>query len=363
MLLQGVIPKMAQEHDSISPTIVSSTPQPNDNQLTTSSSPKGIVRAAVMYFPMNTRSNVQKFTHQARWFLRSWEEMSKYEEKSSRTDVLFVVTTESLPKVEKLLDRWNCVTTFRNSREEPSACRLIGDYVPMEERKQDVLHTYRFANSIECILHVGSVNAVALYDKLLRTDMDTFLTPRFATWIPENFIVGVGAYCFPQFDTCERLHGIANEMGLAPPNGTEVVDNVGSTWYGDPNMVMECARLSTDIMRYMYKHSFNETEKSPGYRGWPSWHFGVLSMYAGNIAINSCASQVGFERRPDMIDFYSKSEESVFDHAHVHTWQDQQRFSKFVFETGGYKDIQKDTLNLDVIRDYATYMALDANPD
>lgn len=111
----------------------------------------------------------------------------------------------------------------------------------------------------------------------------------------------------------------------------------------------------------MYNYSFTEEEKAPGHFGWPEWHFGVLSMYAGNIAINSCVSH--FERRPDMIDFHSSSEESVFEHAHVHTWQDRNRFSKFVFEENGYTDIEKESLNLEIIRDYAMFMALDANTD
>lgn len=338
----------------------------DNNTVLTATSSSSVVRAAVMYFPMNTPWNTH-FIHQARWFLRSWQEMSKYQDANIRTDVLFVVTSKSVTQVAQALERWNCVTTIRTNRQEPSACRLIGDYIPMEERQEDVLHTYRFANSIECILHLGKMNAVSCYDKLLRTDMDVFLTPKFATWIIPNdddrFIVGVGAFCFPQYDTCNRLHRIADEMGLSPPKGTEVVDSVGSTWYGDPRTMLECAKLSTDVMRYMFRNHFTEQERMPGNKGWPHWHFGVLSMYAGNIAINHCALQNGFERRPDMIDFHSSSEESVFEHAHVHTWHERRPFSKFVFEEGGYKDVEKDKLNLTIIRDYAMYMALDANTD
>ena len=356
-----------------------------------------------MYLPSD---QMVRFLPQAKWFLRSWEEMQTYEtannnknsNSTTRTDVLIVVAASTAPttatnaslslsqknnnnnnntlqQVDTALRQsgFHCTTTFRTDRMAPGACRLLGGYQPLEERNDDVLNRYKYGNAIESVVYAAEINALTAYDKLLRTDMDTFLTPAFAQWNPEKFIIGQGKYCFPQYTTCARLHRIARDMALAPPSagtaaGTDdasgVVDNVGSTWYGDTATVIECAKLSVKAMRYLYVNEFSKEEKDPKYgnQGWPVWHVGVLSMYAGNIAINSCATKNnGFEHRPDMLDFASTSNESVHEHAHLHTWQNFQPFSKFAFFKGEYENVQLEKLDLNKAKDYAMYMALDAN--
>jgi hypothetical protein len=327
---------------------------------------QGVIRGTIMYLPKEAVEESQKnnrgdahFVSQARWFLRSWEESCQYLNTTDRIDVMIVVSDDILTQTKELLRRWDCQPTIRTDRWQPSACRLISGFVPVHERENEILRDYRFANSIDCVVHAASQKALDVYDKVLRTDMDTFLTPLFASWLPEKFIVGKGAYCFPQFDTCERLHKIADKMGLSPPNASAIVDNVGSTWYGDAATMIRCSKTSMDVMRYLWEHEFNKTEKRKG--GWPHWHPGVNSMYSGNIAMNYCAHAVGFDKRPDMLDFPSNSGQSIWKAVHVHTWQDRNDFSKFVYREGGYEDVKLDALNLNVTKDYAMFMALDGN--
>jgi hypothetical protein len=307
------------------------------------------VRAAVGYLPVE---KLQTFLPQAKWFLRSWREMKKTEPLHFRTDVILVVQDW-----HSSLHELPCVNETRISRNETAKCHIMTGYIPLETREH-LLANYRFANSIDAIPFAAS-GALSLYDMILRTDLDTFLTPRFSYWKPDKFIVGRGAFCFEPFDTCQRLYDISVKLDLATHTFNDTAQNIGSTWYGPTERVVACSRLAIEVMKYMHTHEFNETEKSKAYgtKGWPAWHYGVLTLYAGQIAINSCAD---FEKRPDMLDYDAASTGNTTEHAHLHTWPGRGQFSKMEFANGKYDDIKLEDLNLEVIKEYATYMALDS---
>ena len=84
-------------------------------------------------------------------------------------------------------------------------------------------------------------------------------------------------------------------------------------------------------------------------------------MYAGQIAINYCARDVGFKKETRMLDFPSTSGDPTSEHAHIHTWQNAKTFSKFEFAKGSYKNVALESLNISVVHDYAMYMALSGN--
>ncbi|KDO26386.1 hypothetical protein SPRG_08189 [Saprolegnia parasitica CBS 223.65] len=303
-----------------------------------------MTRAAVVYMPSEIQG---RFVRQLRWFLRSWQAMAEFEPAKWRTDIL-VFTDKHLPVYDEL----NCTSRVRSSPAEPNACIIMASYTSV---KSDAFK-YSFADSV----NVVAVESPALdpYDYLLRTDIDTFLTPAFATWQPSKLIVGQGSYLGST--TSARLEEIAAELKWAKPT----VGNIGSTWYGPAKTVRHCGKRAMEAMYYMHEHSFTDLEKSPEYgdQGWPRWHYGVLSMYGGELAINDCASDIGFEKRPDMLDFPTTSSESPFKHAHLHTWLDYDRFSKLAFEQGQYAGETTDgLLYLEHISDYAMYMALDAH--
>ncbi|RHY16934.1 hypothetical protein DYB32_010597, partial [Aphanomyces invadans] len=246
----------------------------------------------------------------------------------------------------------NCTATPRQHATDPNRCIVDATYTSVNTPE----FPYPYADSV----NVVAVTPLAAYDWVLRTDMDTFLTPAFATWRPSMFVVGMGGYNLAGLSTDARLEGIIAKLQLTP----KTVDNVGSTWFGPTALVQSCAQLSMDVQRYMYKHEFTDDEKSPSYgiKGWPHWHIGVLSMYGGHIAINHCTRAFGVVKDAYNLDFPTTSHESPTRHAHLHTWQDSARFSKFAFAVGAYKHENKSALNLDDISDYAMFMALDSQP-
>ncbi|RHY32726.1 hypothetical protein DYB32_002308 [Aphanomyces invadans] len=305
------------------------------------------VRATVLYLPSYT----PKFEDEFRWFRRSWIEMQKYEPVSWRTDIV-VYSDGPLPVLEQL----NCsMTSRRTTRNEPNRCILYTNYTSVFS----TAFPYKFADSV----NVVGLNGTDLdaYDWILRTDIDTFLTPAFATWKPPTMVVGRGMYSFPDYSTGERLESIISKLNMT----ATTIDNVGSTWYGPTALLRTCANLSVAIMQYLYANEFTAEEKSPEYgiQGWPNWHIGVVSMYGGHIAINHCTRNVAVTKDDSMLDFPTSSSESPALHAHLHTWQNNLRFSKFSFHVGEYKNEDITKLRpYETILDYAMYMALDSRP-
>ncbi|RHY71243.1 hypothetical protein DYB30_008537 [Aphanomyces astaci] len=300
------------------------------------------IRAAVVYLP----STEARFLHEFRWFHRSWQAMQAFEPPGWRTDIV-VVTNGLVPTLDEL----NCTSMPREHATDPNRCIVVATYTSL----YSPAFPYAYADSV----NVLAVTPLGAYDWVLRTDMDTFLTPAFATWKPSLFVVGMGGYN-GMGSTNDRLDAIIVQLNLT----AKTVDNVGSTWYGPTALVQQCAQLSMDVQMYMYANEFTDEEKSPEYgiKGWPNWHVGVLSMYGGHVAINHCTRDFGVVKDAHNLDFPTTSHESPTRHAHLHTWQDSNRFSKFAFADGAYKNENKSALDLDDISDYAMYMALDSQP-
>ncbi|KAF0695190.1 Aste57867_13954 [Aphanomyces stellatus] len=331
-----------------------STPQPTISVATHKSPdlahaapPKAsFVRAAVIYLPSGGAAD--KFVKEFRWFRRSWIEMQRHEPALWRTDIV-VFSDGPLPDVEAL----NCsIATPRQSRSANNSCILYTNYTSVYSTE----FPYAYADSVAV---VGIPDALDAYDYVLRTDIDTFLTPAFATWKPPGMVVGRGAYSFDGYGTADRLAAITEKLNMT----TMTINNVGSTWYGPTPLLRTCANLSVDVMKYLYANEFTKKEKGAKYgtKGWPEWHVGVVSMYAGHLAINHCTRDVGVTKDKVNLDFASSSKASPKKHAHLHTWQDSRRFSKFKFHAGAYKNENKSALDWEhSIRDYAMYMALDS---
>ena len=165
------------------------------------------VRAAIVYFPTE---QLDKFGPQLQWFMHSWKEMQRHEPIHWNTDII-VVSTTYIPFFSEL----NCTLKVRKSSHEPSQCRIVPNYKALNIR-EEAFKAYKYGDSIDSIVYADEQGALRLYDALLRTDLDTFLTPAFSTWKPSKLAVGIGKYCFKGQITCHRLNRIANDMGLAP---------------------------------------------------------------------------------------------------------------------------------------------------
>lgn len=192
-----------------------------------------IQRAIVIFYPDNQE---KKYLPELRWLYRSWLEMMKSGEPSDwRTDlVIFTGSfTSNLQQLACLYDR------ARSTKEESPQCRVF-HYLRISARQPpdnsstdrtraellvEHLHTYNYIDSINIIFEGHSV--LKMYDYILRTDIDVFLTKYFAFHIPiteTTLLAGHGGYSV-EFNM-HRLRRIAVDMGWEYAN----MSNIGSSW-------------------------------------------------------------------------------------------------------------------------------------
>jgi hypothetical protein len=181
---------------------------------------------------------------------------------------------------------------------------------------------YRFVNSLACLNAAGS-DALDRYSHLLRTDVDTFLTPAWNEFRPLGFTCGHGGYSNTDI-VRRRIEAISAGRGLTYPG----LRNVGSTWYGPTKLVREASALAETLTLHILKEHF---ASGPGV--WPCWYRGVASMYAGEIAVNHCAPEA---IKTDLLDVPSTSPLPIEHVPHIHCWHTSEKFSKFVFADCGY---------------------------
>ena len=74
-----------------------------------------------------------------------------------------------------------------------------------------------------------------------------------------------------------------------------------------------------------------EREDKIGTILWPDWHFGVLSMYGGSIALNHFigTKQMNVVKLNELIDFPSAYTEDVNNKLHIHVFHGDDMFSNF----------------------------------
>ncbi|SPQ98043.1 unnamed protein product (mitochondrion) [Plasmodiophora brassicae] len=215
--------------------------------------------------------------------------------------------------------------------------------------------SYEYMRSLVYV-HDGRYRRLLLsYSKLLRTDLDVFLTPSFFTWRPTRFVTGRGAYSTMWY-TQARLVGIAEKLGLRHRRAF----CVGSTWFGDSKTVIALTNLTEHVARHFLDNEFGPDEEIV----WPKWWRGVTSMYAGELAVNHLLDDDEHDSNPSQIDADSTSKDPTAGVYHIHCWQGitfPRYFSKTVFfyEQRYTKEAYpQSSLDPDVIRDYCMLVAL-----
>jgi hypothetical protein len=196
-----------------------------------------LLRGILIYYPTNQE---EFFLPELFWLFRSWIEMMKDESSLWRTD-LIIYTDNYTSNLRQL----GCIYyQIRINRQEPPQCRVFPykrirfrrveeeteNYVYQQfDRHRSLLLTkhlqnYDYLDSINIIAECYP--SFAMYDYILRTDIDVFLTKNFAHFVPFNdtLLVGKGGYS-SRFNTA-RLKRIANDMHWLYANLT----NLGSTW-------------------------------------------------------------------------------------------------------------------------------------
>jgi hypothetical protein len=340
-----------------------------------------IVRAVLVYFPVD---GIDHFQYEFRWLYRSWVYMQTYEPTRWRTDLIIFYDTlacKQIAKPEFFLNQLNCTTrNVRTSREQRPMCTMI-PYRAVKDRVDPNINTanpllqdkkvyeflfndlnifntskehmgvflsllksnlaqYGYLDSILIAFEDYPYFKLAGYDFLIRSDMDVFLTPTLATWLPRycnDFIVGGGAYS-NTFNR-KRLNRIANDMHLKYGQWS----NLGSTWISTPEQFRIVSFLTLIGMAYLAVEEFTEAERrgQVGTINWPEWHYGVLLLYGQNLAMNHLigSDQLNVVRLHNYIDYPSGNDQSVFEMLHIHVYHGEDMFSKFMFKIGRYDNV------------------------
>jgi hypothetical protein len=224
--------------------------------------------------------------------------------------------------------------------------RLPDDLVKIEQRPaadDPVWQDYRYANSIACMNAAGA-EQLDRYTHVLRTDVDTFITPAWNQFYPAGFTCGRGAYSNDD-DIRQRIGRIAAEYGLVHRGLT----NVGSTWYGPTELVRRACAFSEMLLKHILtRHFASDTGE------WPGWCRGVALLYAGEIAVNHCAPDA---RTSDLLDGLSTSKRSTLQQPHIHCWHTDDKFSKHWFMSRRYTLEDAQNLDPDVVADYCMEMS------
>ena len=224
--------------------------------------------------------------------------------------------------------------------------RIPADVVKIPQRPVDedaAWRGYVYANSIVCMNGDGA-EQLDRYTHLLRTDVDTFITPAWNDFHPAEFTCGNGAYSNDD-DVRQRIGAIAAQYGLVHRGLT----NVGSTWYGPTDVVRRASAYAEMLTKHILTDHFATDEGE-----WPGWYRGVTLLYAGEIAVNHCAPDA---KRSALLDSLSTSGEPTARCAHIHCWHTDDKFSKHFFMAGRYTLADARDLDLELTRDYCMAMS------
>jgi hypothetical protein len=299
-----------------------------------------ISRAILVNFPPDN----EMFSKQLKWLYLSIGEMRNSEPSNIKTDLL-IFTHPS--HVAKLRSDFSCEEDVRSSFSDPEACHVF-PHLPLHLRdippkNLDYL-LMNYSGVGDSILVMSEFAYGDRYDYLLRTDLDTFVTPGFGPFVlPANVSMAVGSGGYHSRNAALRLKWVATQkLGL----DYHQYENVGSTWYGRSRVMIAAARLSMAVMEWLTSQEFTEFESLllSGTEGWPYWYKPVMTMYSGDIAINQIPASHLLRSGPDTkvrLDFGTATANTGLDSTiqHLHAYQVQEQFSKLQFDAGNYRNL------------------------
>ena len=356
---------------------------------------KRMVRGVMLYYPTNLFFN--PYEQEFKWLYHSWIEMQKYESVKWRTDLIVSIDEKAANDLRFLKDLNCAFTNVRKSREEKPMCTLL-KYKALSERdlgaqvmnfdniKAEYKHLlknvdifsddpktlYPFYSRLKLIGKYNYLDSILMafdgykylnkvYDFLIRSDMDVFLTPLFGQWQPRacnDFYVGGGGYS-TDFNV-GRLARVADNLGIEYAG----VRNLGSTWISTPAHFRVVSYLTLIFMSYLGTEEFSkpEIEEQVGTLLWPYWHYGVLLLYGQNLAMNHLigSNQLNVTCLERLIDYGSGNTDSVFSALHIHVFHGDDLFSKFAFRSGKYDNLTSPIDMKDQVKYYCLYNALES---
>lgn len=216
--------------------------------------------------------------------------------------------------------------------------------VKVEQDAHPLAQRYAFINSLSCLTGPGS-GVLDGYDMVLKTDVDTFVTPAWAGWQVQGVLCGQGAYVHSD-EVKLRLRALAQRFGCRH----EGRHNLGSTIFGPPKRVRAVAALAMRLTEHLLDVEFAQDQGA-----WPGWFVGVSSMYATEVALNHLEPDLLCDA--NLLDYPSDGPGQVAEHPHVHCWHRKVHYSKHNWIDGLYEIRPEADLDLTRVPDYCLAMA------
>ena len=202
---------------------------------------------------------------------------------------------------------------------------------------------YPYINSIE-YLTMPEASVLMKYKHVLRTDCDCFLTPYFPGLKPRLTRFGAGMFA-SDTDVVIRLAEISKRWSIP-----YIYNNIGSTFISDSGNVLHYSQIQMEYCRKLKADEFKD-----GQGTWPGWYYGVLTMYAGQLAASSV---FGYNMIMGGLDAHCMASDPMSPQDyHIHAWHTYQYFSKHSWRAGEYKNYDMDTLDKNIINDYCLWIA------
>ena len=166
-------------------------------------------------------------------------------------------------------------------RREPARCyfhALRPDYQSEATRATG----YRFMPSLKFLTEEAFLSVHRKYDFVLRTDMDTLLTPTSLVWIPKHGYA-FGHHYMSEPWTQRRLERLSTHKLHLQHAG---VHQLHSTWYVRTQRFAELATLAINVTEWLHVNEFtdeicDEIVATEGMArcDWLYWHQATSSMY------------------------------------------------------------------------------------
>ena len=313
-------------------------------------------RGVYVFLPGNSNH----FNRELKSFYLSIAVMRTTQPANLKTDLVVFTPPSGMEFVKSL----GCTEDRRSSFSDPERCTVV-EHVQLKDRTESTDPLKAYGNYVDSMLMMAEYPDNGGFTYIIRSDMDTFLTPGFADWVlTDGKVIATGLGGYGSNNAVPHLKWIGEQkLGLKDQN----LRGIGSTWYGFSGVMQGAARVAIASMRWMHTQEFSEFEKSgaAGTESWPHWHWPVLLLYGGHIAINQIAPDKVQPHTMGLVELDRGADSpDVLIHAtkHMHCWHADQFFSKIHFQANRYVDMDlTEHAGMESMRAFAGVIAISSD--
>ena len=288
-----------------------------------------VSRGVYVYLPPQS----DHFNRELKSFYLSVAVMRTTQPAHLKTDLVVFTPTGGMDFAKSL----GCVEDRRETFADPERCTVV-EHVPLAKRSDPYDPLSGYANYIDSMLVLAEYSGTHAFTYVIRSDLDTFLTPGFSNWVlPDGKVIATGRGGYGSRNANLHLTWVMQKrLGLQNRN----VGGVGSTWYGESRVMQATAKVCVTAMRWLHTQEFSEFEQfHAGTESWPNWHWPVMLLYGGHIALNQIPTERAQPHSPGVmeLDHGSDGPEPLVDSTkHIHCWHSNDFFSKLRFQMHQY---------------------------